>query len=166
MHEELVTALQKRAVELPEKFSKNAENIDLFLKAADAIEELQERVAASEATIKRQSDIIKAKDRDLQRAINVKPQWIAFESRPMNDEEREYYSEMTGFDMSDDAVIYCSKLPEDGQEVLVCDKYGNVWQDIFCNDPEYGVGFETHGDMDGLVAWMPMPEPYKIEEGE
>lgn len=37
---ELVTALRKRAVELPEKFSKNAENIDLFLKAVDAIKEL------------------------------------------------------------------------------------------------------------------------------
>ena len=40
MYEELVTALRKRAAELPEKFSKNVENIDLFLKAADAIEEL------------------------------------------------------------------------------------------------------------------------------
>lgn len=93
-------------------------------------------------------------------------QWIPFKTRPMSDEEREYYSEMTGFDMSDDAVMYCSELPEDGQEVLVCNKYGSVWQDIFCNDPDYGVGFETHGDMDGLVAWMPMPEPYKPEEGE
>ena len=40
--------------------------------AAYAIKELQERVAASEATIKRQSDIIQAKDRDLQRAIDAK----------------------------------------------------------------------------------------------
>lgn len=73
MYEELVTALRKRAVELPEKFSKNAENIDLFLKAVDAIKELRERVAASEAIIERQSDIIKAKDRDLQRAIDAEP---------------------------------------------------------------------------------------------
>lgn len=81
MYEELATALQKRAVELPEKFSKNAENIDLLLKAADAIKELQERVAASEATIKRQSDIIQAKDRDLQRAIDAKSQWISVTDR-------------------------------------------------------------------------------------
>lgn len=45
MYEELVTALQKRAVELPEKFSKNAENIDLLLKAADAIEKLNRYAA-------------------------------------------------------------------------------------------------------------------------
>lgn len=40
MYEELVTALRKRAHDLPEKFSKNAENIDLLLKSANAIEEL------------------------------------------------------------------------------------------------------------------------------
>lgn len=40
-YDELIDALRKRAIELPERFSKNALNIDLFLKAADAIEELQ-----------------------------------------------------------------------------------------------------------------------------
>lgn len=39
--------------------------------AADVIEEFQERVVANEAIIERQSDIIKAKDRDLQRIINA-----------------------------------------------------------------------------------------------
>lgn len=81
MYEELVTALRKRAHDLPEKFSKNAENVDLFMKATDAIAELQERIAASEVTIKRQSDIIQAKDRDLQRAIDAKPQWIPVTAR-------------------------------------------------------------------------------------
>ena len=38
MYKELITALRKQAIDLPEKFSKNAENIDLFMKAADAIE--------------------------------------------------------------------------------------------------------------------------------
>lgn len=40
MYRDLVTALRKRAVDLPEKFSRNAENIDLLMKAADAIESL------------------------------------------------------------------------------------------------------------------------------
>lgn len=40
MYKELITALRKQAIDLPEKFSKNAENIDLFMKAADAIEGL------------------------------------------------------------------------------------------------------------------------------
>lgn len=134
--------------------------------AADAIEELQkdlERSKDFEAFWQHEAEEALKK---FQVAIANKPQWITFESRPMDDEEREYYSEMSGFDMDDDAVIYCSQLPEDGQEVLVCNKYGSVWQDIFCNDPDYGVGFETHGDMDGIVAWMPMPEPYKPKEGE
>lgn len=93
-----------------------------------------------------------------------KPKWIMFESRPMDAEERQYYSEHYGYDLADDeAVIYCSQLPDHGQEVLVCDKYGNIWLDTFDNDPDDGVGFETNGDMDGLVAWMTIPEPPKEE---
>lgn len=40
MYEELILNLRSKAAKLPEKFSKNAESIDLMLKAADAIEEL------------------------------------------------------------------------------------------------------------------------------
>ena len=40
-YEEFVGTLRKRAMDLPEKFSRNAVNIDLFMKAADAIEELK-----------------------------------------------------------------------------------------------------------------------------
>ena len=54
---------------------------ELMRQAADAIEELQSRVASCQATIERQSDIIKAKDRDLQRAIDAKPQWISVAER-------------------------------------------------------------------------------------
>lgn len=44
MYEELVGALRKRAIDLPEKFSRNAVNIDLFMKAADAIEKLEKSI--------------------------------------------------------------------------------------------------------------------------
>lgn len=37
--------------------------------------------------------------------------------------------------------------------------------DKFENDPDYGCSFEENGDMDGIVAWMPLPEPWKGEEG-
>lgn len=92
-----------------------------------------------------------------------KHRWTPFETRPMDEEERQYYSEQYGrFDLADDdAVIYCSQMPDHGQEVLVCNKYGRVWIDTFDDDPDYGVGFETNGDMDGLVAWMPKPKPYE-----
>lgn len=93
-----------------------------------------------------------------------KPKWIVFETRPMDEEERQYYSEQYGFGLADDeAVIYCSQMPDHGQEVLVCNEYGQIWIDTFDDDPDYGVGFETNGDMDGLVAWMPLPEPPKEE---
>ena len=134
MYDELVKRLRSEAVYLPEKFSKNAELLDVLMKAADAIEELNE------------------------------PKWIKIESRPMDDEERKYYSEHYGYDLDDHkAVIYCCQLPEHGQEVLVCDEYGHIWLDTFDDDPDYGVWFETNGDMDGLVAWMPLPEPPKEE---
>ena len=90
------------------------------------------------------------------------PKWIIIESRPMTEEERKEWSEHIGYDIEyEHAIIYTSKLPDDGQEVLVCNKYGSVWIDTFDNDPDYGVGFETNGDMDGIVAWMPTPKPYK-----
>lgn len=111
------------------------ENCVLAQQAADAIEELQ------------------------------KPRWIKFETRPMDEEEREYYSDHYGYNLTDDeAVIYCCQLPEHGQEVLVCGRYGRVWIDTFDDDPDYGIGFEANGDMDGLIAWMPLPAPPKEEE--
>lgn len=42
--DELVKRLRAQAVYLPEKFSKNAELLDVLMKAADAIEELQKAV--------------------------------------------------------------------------------------------------------------------------
>lgn len=93
-----------------------------------------------------------------------KPKWIEIESRPMDDEERQYYGEHYGYDLDDhEAVIYCGQLPEHGQDVLVCNKYGNIWLDTFYDDPDYGLIFENTGDMGSLVAWMPLPEPPKEE---
>lgn len=89
-------------------------------------------------------------------------EWIKIESRPMTEEERKEWSENFVFDIEDEyAIIYTSKLPDDGQEVLVCNKWGRVWIDTFSDDPDYGVGFEENGDMDGIVAWMPKPKPYE-----
>lgn len=43
MYDEQVKRLRSEAVYLPEKFSKNAELLDVLMKAADAIEELQKQ---------------------------------------------------------------------------------------------------------------------------
>ena len=134
MYEELVTALRKRAAELPEKFSKNAENIDLFLKAVDAIKELQERVAASEVTIKRQSDIIQAKDRDLQRAIDAKPQWISVADRLPKDME-------------------CVLCETDAHEMFIAACY------IYGDGNEFDFDDDNGMMWDGKVThWMLLPE--------
>lgn len=89
--------------------------------------------------------------------------WIPIESRPMDEEERREWSERLGYDIEyDDAVIYTSQLPGNGEDVLVSTKYGRVYIDTFYDDDE-GCYFDDNGDMDGIVAWMPLPEPYKEE---
>ena len=94
-------------------------------------------------------------------------EWIPVTSRPMDEEERAEWSAKIGYDIEyEDAIIYTSTLPDDGQEVLVCNEWGHVWIDTFSNDPDYGVGFEENGDMDGIVAWMPKPKPYKPPKEE
>lgn len=89
-------------------------------------------------------------------------EWHKIEIREMDDEEREYFEERWGRAIDDDEAIIYSNLPDDGQEVIVCDRDGDVWVDTFCDDYE-GCYFEESGDMD-IVAWMPMPEPFKPEE--
>lgn len=92
------------------------------------------------------------------------PKWIPIETRPMDEEERAEWSEKLGYDIEyEEAVIYTSQLPDDGQEVLTCNRYGHIRTDTFANDPDYGCFFEEYGEMDGIVAWMPLPKPY--EEG-
>lgn len=87
-------------------------------------------------------------------------EWHIITSRPMTDEERNEYNERTGFNLTpEEAVIFTGPLPDDGQEVLIYCVYSNrVRLDTFFDEPD-GCGFEEHGDMDGIVAWMPLPEP-------
>ena len=126
---------------------------------ADAV---REAVEAIEKLSKAQEQWIERERKELLKSI---PKWIPIESRPMDEEERQYYSEHYGYKLTDEeAVIYCSQLPEHGQEVLVCSMYGHIWKDTFDDDPDYGVGFEENGDMDGIVAWMPLPAPPEEEK--
>lgn len=98
---------------------------------------------------------------------SAEPRWIPVTTRPMDEEERLEWSEKLGYDIEyEDAVIYTSQLPDDGQEVLTCNRYGHVAIDKFENDPDYGCCFEENGDMDGILAWMPLPEPYEERREE
>lgn len=91
--------------------------------------------------------------------------WITIKTRPMTEEEWRYFEEHTGLELeAEDAVFFDCQMPDDGQEVWVCSKCGNVWQDTCVVDE--GIGLEENGDWLDIVAWMPFvrPKPWKGEE--
>lgn len=53
-------------------------------------------------------------------------------------------------------------LPEDGQAVLVSTIYEGVTTDVFCEDQDGG--FFEDWDWPQVIAWAPLPEPYKPRE--
>lgn len=55
-------------------------------------------------------------------------------------------------------------IPE--YEVWCCDKYGNVFMG-FLSKTSDGYSCDTNEClMDDIIAWQPLPEPYKPKEGE
>lgn len=131
-----------RCVDCHEKFVLGCScSNTLMRKAADAIEELEEKVQAYAETLHAYEN-----------------PWTMITSRPMTAEEREEYEYVLS---DDEAIIYTCPLPDDGQEVLTASIYGTIRLDTFEDDPDYGCGFEENGDMDGIIAWMPLPKPPK-----
>lgn len=56
-------------------------------------------------------------------------------------------------------------LPDDEQDVLVCDKYGRVYLDVFCRDGCECYLDNSNADLMGdIVAWQPLPTPLSLEE--
>lgn len=97
----------------------------------------------------------------------IAQQWIPVMTRPMTEEERRCYTKYLGWDITDDeAVMFDCQMPEDGQEIWVCSKCGNIWKDT-CIDDE-GIGLEENGDWFDIVAWMPFekPKPWKGKEDD
>ena len=88
------------------------------------------------------------------------PIWNPVKTRPMDSEEREYWSEHLGYPLDDeDAVIFNCKMPEDGQEILV--SFSTFVSMDKCEIDGGCYGLEENGDWDGITAWMPLPKPYK-----
>ena len=89
--------------------------------------------------------------------------WIPVKFRPMDSEEREYWEEQFGEELADaDAVLFDCPMPEDGQEILV--SYRKWISMDKCEIDDGGYGLEGNGDWDGVIAWMPQPKPYEVEE--
>lgn len=102
-------------------------------------------------------------------SLGKEPKWIPVKFRQMDEEEKQsikpYLEEHYGYTLDEsDCILFDCPMPDDGQEVWVCSKCGNVWQDSCVIDE--GIGLEENGDWEDIVAWMPFnrPEPYKGEE--
>lgn len=100
---------------------------------------------------------------DILEQMPTAQQWIPIKMRPMDAEEREYWEDHFGYELADeDAVLFDCQMPDDGQEILVSYR---KW--ISMDKCEVGDGcyeLEGNGDWDGVIAWMPIPEPYKEDK--
>lgn len=98
-------------------------------------------------------------------------QWIPITYRPLTEKERIAFAEHYGIEYCDtiEEKAFDCPMPEDGQEILISTSWG-VIEDAADNviDGEGFIcyGLETNGDLDGVEAWMPKPEPYKKEGKE
>ncbi len=92
---------------------------------------------------------------DLVKEVNKTGHWIPVKFRPLTDEEQEEYPD------------YCYMadclMPDDGEEILVSTKYGSVEKDECGFDDGYYLdsGYDWQTD---IVAWMPLPQPYKADK--
>ena len=94
------------------------------------------------------------KEGEAMKAYNIIPEWNELTFRNLTPEEKEDYATYDWFYMVEN-------LPEYGEEVLVTDGE-SVWIDSFDVDEcIYLSG--TDNEIDGVTAWMPLPNPYKGE---
>lgn len=84
--------------------------------------------------------------------------WIPIEYRPGTEEEYGDYSRF-GNCPRDEFKVYTNTMPEDGEEVLITTRSGDVCEDIYHDDPECCY-FEDHDDPDEVIAWMRKPKAY------
>ena len=95
-----------------------------------------------------------------QPTIEPEPRWIPVKMRPMDSEEREYWEYQFGEELVDeDAVVFDCPMPENGQEILV--SYRKWISMDKCEIDGGCYGLEGNGDWEDVIAWMPLPEPYK-----
>ena len=93
-------------------------------------------------------------------------EWIPIKYRPMTAEERIAFAKYYGIEYCDtlEEKTFDCPMPEDGQNILISKSWG-VDIDVADNDID-GEGFICYGlagngDWDGIIAWRPLPEPYK-----
>ena len=92
--------------------------------------------------------------------IQPKTDWIPFEQREADEEEKAHFLEHYGYELE---YMLCGRLPDEDEEILVTYSNGCVGEDIFLRD-----GAECYLDsgqeiVTEAIAWMPKPQPYKKE---
>lgn len=92
------------------------------------------------------------------KAIDEQPkvcEWIPIKYHKTTDDD--------GIDKEQFPLMLDCTLPEDDTEIIVCAKNGSVFADMFFNDD--GCYLESGFDIiEDIIAWMPVPEPYKGDE--
>ncbi len=89
-------------------------------------------------------------------AYNIIPEWNELIFRDLTSEDGDE-NEGEGYGWS----YTVENLPAYGEEVLVTDGEG-VWIDFFDFDGHPYLS-DTGIEVDGVTAWMPLPNPYKGE---
>lgn len=89
-----------------------------------------------------------------------KTDWIPFEQREADEEEKAHFLEHYGYELE---YMLCGRLPDEDEEILVTYSNGCVGEDIFLRD-----GTECYLDsgqeiVTEAIAWMPKPQSYKKE---
>ena len=86
--------------------------------------------------------------------------WNRITKRPMTEEEVESYCELCDYAADEFEHVIYENLPHAGDNVLICTRYGTIHDDTLSED-HCGFYFEDYGDLEDVVAWMPLPKPYK-----
>lgn len=92
--------------------------------------------------------------------------WIPIKTIPMNEEEKRMWVEEHGLELPDHLDYRISEesvLPADREEVLICTRSGDI--DIDYLDSYICGKFFSFNGYD-VIAWMPLPEPYKVERSK
>ena len=88
-------------------------------------------------------------------------EWVPIITRDMDNEELEEFAKQTGFSVDEiDPWCYACRLPDDGQEVIISTSSWGVTITEFYAD-EDGCYFDGYEDKGDVIAWMPLPDPYK-----
>lgn len=132
MYEELAKQLKEAAkVKCGVRVSLEKELVEQSADAIEEINDLHEQIESLKSIVKRQSDIIMAKDTDLQRAIDACPRWISVDER----------------------------LPDEFENVIVANKRGKQFDidKAWWN----GSHFDrcAKGLYHNVTHWMPLPQP-------